>query len=843
MRKILIIEESSTLRHILLKMLADSEFEVDIEVKFGDGLKCLESNNGKAYSAVIIGWPNITLASADDLLSLLCDKEYEHIALLALSHETEAAKIAWASSRPKTGFLLWSNYGEIIQSVRNLLSNHTLTVPVIVNSEIEPIKILLVDDSPTARVKFRRLLVKSGYHTDAVSSPEEALKKVKSTQYDIAIIDYFMPVMTGDELCQRLQNDITTATIVCAILTSAYADNVITASLQAGAVECMFKNESDNLFLARVAALSRNVQNTKQINQEHKRLNGILSSVGDGVFGINNNNEINFINPTALNILGYADGEQLIGKKPQDIFHTNIAQLGGEKLSPKELYKKIIKQLQKVALETYFIRFDGNPTQVELTIFPLQIEGKTEGAVVAFRDISERKLLEEELMWQVNHDPLTKMFNRKYFEDALEEEVRRLKRSNDESALLYIDLDRFKYINDTAGHATGDQLLIELGHMMNQRLRKSDLLARIGGDEFAVIMRDIDKNFISEAVEKFQNLLSGYEFSYLGREYKIHASIGVAMINKDSASPGEVLSNSDIACYVAKTNGRDQVHIYDAVQDEKAAMDLDLGWSTRLQNAMTNDNFELYFQPILSLSDIHLKELPEESGELWNILMTSKAIQSPFYEVLIRLPDNNQGVISPGAFLPTAERFNLMPNIDRWVINDALRQLAILIKTHPEARVSINLSGQTFDNEGIVADIQNSIKQYNLNPNSIVFEITESSAIYNIESAQRLIKELTWYGCKFALDDFGSGYCSFSHLKNLPVDYIKIDGIFIQELLHDSMDLAIIKSITEISHALGKKTVAEFVENAEVLQKLKECGVDYVQGYYIAPPKSLGLIE
>jgi len=841
MRKILIIEESSTLRHVLLKMLSNSEFQVDIEVKFNDGLQRLQDSKGHGYIALIIGWPNVTLASADDLLSLLCEKEYQHIALLALSHETEAAKIAWASSRPRTGFLLWSNHGEIIQSFRNLLSNSTLTIPVIVDAEQEPIKILLVDDSPTARVKFRRLLVANGYITDAASSPEEALKKVQTTHYDIAIIDYFMPVMTGDILCQRLQDDALTSSIVCAILTSAYADKVITDSLQAGAVECMFKNESDNLFLARVAALSRNVQNTKQINQEHKRLNGILSSVGDGVYGINTKNEIDFINPTALSILGYADGKSLIGKKPQDVFHTRFAQQGKKQISAVELYENLINRPHKVALETYFVRYDGSPTQVELTIFPLQIDGKTEGAVIAFRDISERKLLEEELMWQVNHDPLTKMFNRKYFEDALEEEVRRLKRGSDESALLYIDLDRFKYINDTAGHATGDKLLIELGHMMNQRLRKSDLLARIGGDEFAVIMRNIDKIHINSAVEQFQNLLSGYEFSYLGRDYTIHASIGVAIINKDSKSSGEVLANSDIACYVAKTNGRDQVHIYDVVQDQKAAMDLDLGWSTRLQNAIAHDKFELFFQPILAINDIHLKELPEKSGELWTHLIKTKAIQSPFYEVLIRLPDSNQGMIAPGAFLPTAERFNLMPSIDRWVINETFRQLSILKTQYPDARVSINLSGQTFDDESIVSDIENAITKHKLDPGSIVFEITESSAIYNIDSAQKLIKELTWFGCKFALDDFGSGYCSFSHLKNLPVDYIKIDGVFIQELLHDSMDLAIVKSITEISHALGKKTVAEFVEDPEVLLKLKECGVDYVQGYYIAKPNALDL--
>jgi len=843
MHKILIIEESSTLRHVLLKMLSDTEFQVDIEDDFAKGFHSLEDAKGHGYSAVIIGWPNVTLASADDLLSLLCEQEYSHIALLALAHETEAAKIAWASSRPRTGFLLWDNHREIVQSLKNLLSNQTLIVPVIQDNKLDPIKILLVDDSPTARVKFRRLLISNGYLTDAVASPEEALTKVLSTSYDIAILDYFMPEMNGDALCRRLLENVSTSSIVCAILTSSYSDKVITDSLLAGAVECMFKNESDNLFLARVAALSRHVHSTKVIEQERKRLDGILSSVGDGVYGINNNNEINFINPTALSILGYADGLSLIGQKPQDVFHTRYAQHAKEKITSKELYENIGNRPKTESLETYFIRNDGNPTQVEMTIFPLQIEGKTEGAVIAFRDISERKLLEEELMWQVNHDPLTKMFNRKYFEDALDEEVRRLKRSDEKSALLYIDLDRFKYINDTAGHATGDKLLIEIGHKMNQRLRQSDLLARIGGDEFAVIMRNIDIELINEAVEDFKSLLSGYEFSYLGREYKVHASIGVATIDKHSISSGEVLANSDIACYVAKSNGRDQIHIYDSIQDEKAAMDQDLGWSTRLQNAISNNNFELHFQPILALSDIHLKNLPEKKGELWTKLMTSRSIQAPFFEALIRLPDNNQKMIAPGAFLPTAERFNLMPGIDRWVINDALRQIASITDEYPNACVSINLSGQTFDDETIVKDIQDSIKRYNLNPNCIMFEITESSAIYNIESAQKLIQELTWFGCKFALDDFGSGYCSFSHLKNLPVDYIKIDGAFIQELLHDSMDLAIVKSITSISHALGKKTIAEFVEEPDVLLKLQECGVDYVQGFYISSPNPLDIVS
>jgi diguanylate cyclase (GGDEF)-like protein len=482
-----------------------------------------------------------------------------------------------------------------------------------------------------------------------------------------------------------------------------------------------------------------------------------------------------------------------------------------------------------------FVRTDGTPIHVEETIYPLHINGQHEGAVIAFRDISMRKLLEEELKWQVNHDSLTKLLNRKYLEDSLDEEVKRLSRSNELSALLYIDLDRFKYINDTIGHTAGDQLLVELSEQLHSRLRRSDLLARIGGDEFGVLLRDLDVSKLQTLCDNIHEVLSQYTFNFRGRSYKVHASIGAALINTESHSAGEVLVNADIACAIAKSKGRNQTHIYSVEQDEKATMDMELGWSVRLQQALENDNFVLHYQPIVPLGSIDLDALTDDLESCWQHIQHSRSVNSPqLYEVLLRLKGSNGELISPNAFLPTAERFNLMPRIDAWVVSRALEKLNQI--NDPSIQFSINLSGQSLHTEGLVDLLRDSIEQSQLNTEQILLEITESCAIYDNQSAKCFIRDIMQLGCSFALDDFGSGYSSFSYLKNLPVDVIKIDGTFVKDMLNDPMDLAIVMSINNIAHSLGKKTVAEFVENREVLQQLKEIGVDFVQGFYISKP-------
>jgi diguanylate cyclase (GGDEF)-like protein len=454
--------------------------------------------------------------------------------------------------------------------------------------------------------------------------------------------------------------------------------------------------------------------------------------------------------------------------------------------------------------------------------------------VVAFRDVSDRKLLEEELRWQASHDALTKLHNRRYFEEHLSQEVERLKRSDEASALLYLDLDRFKYINDTAGHAAGDRLLVEIGHQMMQRLRKSDLLARLGGDEFAIILRNVDRSNVHMAADGYRKMLDTYLFIYNGKQYKVNGTIGIALIDRDTESASEILANADIACHMAKGEGRNRTHLFVPENDSKKVMDLDLGWSSRLHNALLHDTLILHFQPIIPVECIPYTLMADAEAPIYDRLLAVVPQEQLINEVLLRLDDPVWGVVFPGAFLPTAERFNMMDKIDYWVIKAALQRLSSLQRMGHTGMLTINLSGQTIANKAMIEDIETLVVDSGVDPGKVIFEVTETSAVSNLVSANELITRLNGLGCRFALDDFGSGFSSFSQLKNLPVDFIKIDGMFVSGVATDPSDRAIVQSINDIAHSLGKKTIAEYVESREILKFLAESGVDYVQGHFIS---------
>lgn len=836
MRNLLLVENSSTLRHALKRQFLKQNYNLEIHTTFLDATQALQSAEPGNYAAVVMGWPSTTHASADEFLAHLSEQPLHSVPLLLLAHEADSAKIGWVSGRPQTALVMWDSYEDVAKILPKLLATPEVQ-PCCHTEEAQQIRVLLVDDSPTARVKFRKLLDQCGYHTTVAASADEALRLAYDTKFDIAIIDYYMPDENGDVLCKQLRSHPHTASISVAILTSTYLDRVIHASLAAGAIECMFKNEADDLFRARVAAMSRTIRATKRIEAERMRLEGILSSVGDGVYGVNTSGNITFFNHAARNMLGYDADTDLINQHPNYLFHQQVHANSTAKTADTVHIQNAIRNGKELhGIETIFTRRDGAPIQVELTIFPLRIDGRHEGAVIAFRDVSVRKLLEEELKWQANHDPLTKLLNRKFIEDMLDEEVRRLKRSEELSALLYIDLDRFKYINDTIGHAAGDQLLIEVGNQLQTRLRKSDLLGRLGGDEFAILLRNIAEEKVADAAEDFRRIFDDYTFLHEGRSYKINISIGVAILSSKTITSGEALANADIACHIAKGQGRNAIHVYQLEEDNKLAMDLELGWSARLHHALQKDAFRLYYQPIVDLNELNVHELPPEDGKLWEYLQENDMLNYQHYEVLLRLPSSTGEMISPNAFLPTAERFNMMRDIDRWVINAAMHQMSQLGPEYQHVVFAVNLSGQSMAPGHLATIIREDIAKYQLDPARFIFEITESCAISDSQSATGLIHELTDLGCRFALDDFGSGYSSFSHLKHLPVDYIKIDGMFVRDIVTDPMDLAIVRSITHVAHTLGKKTVAEFVESAETIRLLKECGVDYVQGFYISHP-------
>ncbi len=842
MKRILVIEKSDTRRHVINRLLTAHGFDALTYRDFSSAVSLVHALNSTAtekIGGVIFGWPDYTDPYADDFLEILISAEWSNTPVLIMADKYDSAKRDWVTGRSRAAMLSWHDYSDIYESFTTLLNpqqDHESAHAKTDSSAHAGDRILFVDDSPTIRASYRRLLKDHAYTVDTANSVEEALDKLRDHNYDIVITDYFMPAANGDQLCAAIREDPKLEHIAVAIITGTYLDRVIKASLDAGATECMFKNEADELFLARVDAMSRTVKFQKSIEDDRRRLSGILSSVGEGVYGVDTKGMITFINPTARRILGWSGSKDLIGKSAHATFH--YAQKDGRPIPAETcfLQRAYRDGGEMHDVETVFWHASGTPVVVECSAVPLRTNGVLEGSVIAFGDITQRKMLEEELVWQANHDSLTKLHNRLYFEKQLEAEVMMLKRSESLSALLYIDLDRFKYINDTAGHSAGDRLLVDVSKLLQTRIRETDVLARVGGDEFAAIMRNVQLSDVETISQSFHELLHDNPYLHEGKSHQIDCSIGVAWLDRTTHTAEEALANADLACNIAKRHGRNQTHVYSPESDEKVAMGLDLGWSVRLREALQKNLFTVHYQPIVSLSDIDMAHLPAEDGQLWEHIARSLPHLQQHFEVLIRLRGPDGEIISPSAFLPTAERFNMMRDLDRWVIAHALRDLKRVNRHRADTVFAINLSGLSVGDETLLPAIKQLLVENRVDPRSIIFEITETAAIENLDEARLFIRELSGLGCRFALDDFGSGFSSFTHLKHLNVDFIKIDGNFIQGVAQNSVDRSIVTSINDVAHALGKRTIAEYVQSAEVLRALQECGVDYVQGFYISRP-------
>ena len=428
----------------------------------------------------------------------------------------------------------------------------------------------------------------------------------------------------------------------------------------------------------------------------------------------------------------------------------------------------------------------------------------------------------EDLEYQASHDALTALVNRQEFERRLNRVIETARTDGAEHALCYLDLDQFKVINDTCGHEAGDELLRRLGDLLQQRTRKRDTLARLGGDEFGVLMEHCSLTQAQRVANGLRETVEGFRFIWEDRSFDIGVSIGLVSITEVTESMPNILSAADRACYAAKDNGRNRVHVYHEGDAELARRHGEIQWVTRIPQALEEHRFHLVYQPIVPLDSV-LSE-----GE--------------HHELLIRMEDEERRIVEPGAFLPAAERYNLSVKIDRWVTGKALAWL----KGNPKRLKSlslctINLSGRSLGDEEFLEFIIRQFDETNIPPAKICFEVTETAAIANLVNATRFMQALKKLGCRFALDDFGSGLSSFAYLKNLPVDFLKIDGTFVKNIVDNSIDLAVVKSINEIGQAMGKRTIAEHVENAAILEKLKlpEIGVDYAQGYGIARPRPI----
>ncbi len=423
-----------------------------------------------------------------------------------------------------------------------------------------------------------------------------------------------------------------------------------------------------------------------------------------------------------------------------------------------------------------------------------------------------------ELSYQAAHDLVTGLYNRREFNRHLHRALQTAQRDGQSHGLCYLDLDRFKLINDTCGHTAGDEFLLQLSHHLQQHMRKSDVLARLGGDEFAVLLQHCPLTRATEVAEELLQTIQEFRFVWEHKCFQVGVSIGLVEIASTSENVVELMNNADMACYAAKEAGRNRVHLYQHDDSQVSKYRGERAIATQLIAALDEDRMRVFFQPIRALSD----------GQ-----------QTDRYELLLRMLDSDGVLLEPDRFIPTAERFDLMPALDRWVVEQACELLKDCSAMDWNPVLMINISGKSLADETFLEFVLQAISGNNISPNCLCFEITEAAAIANLTLANRFMSHLHEMGCCFALDDFGSGLSSFAYLKNLPVDYLKIDGSFVRNISTSEVDRAMVKAINHVGHVLGMKTIAEFVDQAAVVDVLRELGVDYAQGYWISEPQPL----
>lgn len=573
--------------------------------------------------------------------------------------------------------------------------------------------------------------------------------------------------------------------------------------------------------LIALAVIRRTRDVANRLAREKERAQVTLHSIGDGVITSDRRGNIKHMNVAAERLTGWTLPEAR-GKPVAEVLtlvHESSTIPVDDPVARVLHNGQVVQSQADVAL----IRRDGHNYAIEHTVAPVfdHWQNHISGTVLVFRDVTEMRALSRQLIYQAQHDALTGLLSRREFEQRLQEilvETRRY--PNDQHWLCYVDLDQFKVINDTCGHLAGDELLKQLSATLRNHVRDSDLVARMGGDEFAILCKHCDAKEAHDTIERLRLSVSKLRFSWDDKCFTTSASIGMAPITAHSGSVHDLLSVADTACYVAKDEGRNRIHMWAPDDTTLAQREGEMQWVHRIQQALQDDRFELYFQRIAPLqiddSQMHC-------------------------EILLRLRDPTGQLVAPMAFIPAAERYNLMVQVDRWVLCNAVSRMHELLSGREQVQcsIAINLSAQSLCDDDFLPFVLKKLDVSNIDARRLCFEITETAAITNLSRAQQFIHTLKARGCRFALDDFGSGLSSFGYLKNLPVDYLKIDGSFVRGIGKDNVDRALVEAINQIGHVLGIETVAEYVDNDAALNVLRKMGVDYGQGVAIAEPAPL----
>jgi diguanylate cyclase (GGDEF)-like protein/PAS domain S-box-containing protein len=552
-----------------------------------------------------------------------------------------------------------------------------------------------------------------------------------------------------------------------------------------------------------------------ELQQEKERAQITLQSIGDAVITTDVNGQVEFLNPVAERLTGY---ESVIARGlslSRVLGHFDAASREG-------IETPVARALQtgvpvNSGRDWILRRHEGSSLSVQYSISPLlSREGEALGVVLVLHDVTENRSMAKQLSYQASHDALTGLINRREFEACLQATLESARSENGCHALCYLDIDQFKIVNDTCSHTAGDMLLKEVAAILRDGIRETDMLARIGGDEFGLLLRNCMPEDALAITENMLSSIRAIKNAGYGLTFEVSASIGIAVIGAATGSVTEVMQHADLACFAAKDYGRNRVHIYQDGDQELGRRHGEMKWVSRLTEAIKAERLVLYRQDIAPV-DPH-------------------AGKRGHFEVLVRMLDEAGQLVMPDRFLPAAERYNLVTALDRWVISRSFAGYSVLGQ---DRVMSINLSGNSLNDEAILDFVKYELARHDLLPSSVCFEITETAAIANRDRAIRFMTELKQLGCLFALDDFGSGLSSFSYLKNLPVDYLKIDGSFIRGLDSDPVNASMVNAIAQLGRAMRIETIAEFVDNDAILRLVAEIGIDYAQGYRIGRPRPL----
>ena len=564
---------------------------------------------------------------------------------------------------------------------------------------------------------------------------------------------------------------------------------------------------------ALVDALEQVTNSEIALSIEKEMAEVTLHSITDSVVTVDQECIVTFINPAAEKLLERTL-EESIGMPFSEMLNIVDESFEFVNIDPvNACFEKggIVKFPEQSSL----LNNNSSLIAVEASAAPMKNEqGDLLGAVVVIQDVSHTRKLTHQLSYQASHDALTGLYNRRKFESHLQEALINAEYEDRHHVLLYLDLDQFKIVNDTCGHIAGDELLQQLPLIFNKVLRSGDVIARLGGDEFGVLLENCSLEKSIVIADKIREHIKEFRFVWEDKTFEIGASIGVVAIDSEHTDMTHILSSADIACYAAKDAGRNRVHVYEESDVIVSRRHGEMHWTARIVKAIEEDRFSLYQQNIINI----------KTGAVEHV------------EVLIRMVGEDGSIILPGAFLPAAERFNLMVAIDRWVISHVFQLIgarAVEGLDDYVNMVAVNLSGDSLSDGGLLEFIYAEKDKYNVSLDQICFEITETVAISNLSQAVAFMEELKQHGCKFALDDFGSGLSSFAYLKSLPVHYLKIDGSFVRDIGKDEIDKAMVKSIQQVAEAMDLKTVAEWVEDEQTLNILKDLGVDCAQGNYL----------